>query len=53
MRLPEDIVDPDDVPLIGILGIDCDGGTGLDPNVTTVLLHPSIILGHTLALVQH
>lgn len=50
---PENIVDPDDVLLAGVLGIDGDGGTGLDPDVTAVFLDPAVILGHTLTFVQH
>lgn len=50
---PEDVVDPNDVLLTGILGINGDGGAGLDPDVAAVLLDPSVVLGDTLSLVHH
>lgn len=50
---PEDVVDPDDVLLAGVLGVDGDGGTGLDPDVAAVLLDPPVVLSDTLALIQH
>ncbi len=50
---PEDVVDPDDVLLVGVLGVDGDGGTGLDPDVTAVLLDPPVVLSDTLTLIHH
>ena len=51
--IPKKIIHPDDVLLICILGINSYGGTRLYPNVASVLLHPTVILRHTLALIQH
>lgn len=50
---PEDIVDPDDVLLTGVLGINGDGGAGLDPDVAAVLLDPAVVLGDTLSFIHH
>lgn len=51
--IPKKIIHPDDILLIGVLGINSYGGTRLYPNVSSILLHPTIVLGHTLALIQH
>lgn len=52
-NIPKKIIHPDDVLLIRILGVDSDGGTRLYPDIASVLLHPSVVLRHTLALIQH
>lgn len=52
-NLPQKIIHPDDVLLICILGVDSDRGTRLDPDIASVLLHPAVVLRHTLALIQH
>lgn len=52
-RIPEYIVDPDYVFLVGILGVDCNSGTGLDPDITSIFLNPAVILCHTLTFIHH
>lgn len=52
-KVPEKIIHPDDVLLIRVLRINGYGGARLYPDVTSILLHPAIVLGHTLTLIQH
>ena len=52
-NIPQKIVHPDDILLICVLGVNRYGGARLDPDVASVLLHPAVVLGHTLALLQH
>lgn len=52
-NIPKKIIHPDDILLICVLGINSYGGTRLYPNISSVLLHPAVVLRHTLALIQH
>jgi hypothetical protein len=52
-KVPKKIIHPDDVLLICILRINSYGGTRLYPDVASILLHPAVVLGHTLTLIQH
>lgn len=52
-NIPKKIVHPDDILLICILGINSYGSTRLYPNIASILLHPTIVLRHTLALIQY
>lgn len=52
-NIPKKIIHPDDILLICVLGINSYGGTRLYPNISSILLHPTIVLRHTLALIQH
>lgn len=52
-NIPKKIIHPDDVLFICILGIDSYGGTRLYPDISSVLLHPTVVLRHTLTLIQH
>lgn len=52
-EVPKKIIHPDDVLLIRILRINSDGGARLYPDVASILLHPAIVLGHALTLIQH
>lgn len=49
--LPENVIHPHHVLLTGVLDIDGDGGTRLDPHEAAILLEPAVILGYHLALV--
>lgn len=51
--LPEYIIDPDDILFIGILGVNGNSGARLDPDIPSILLYPSIVLGNTLSLIQY
>lgn len=53
MLSPEDVIDPDHIPLAGVLDIDGNGGARLNPHKAPVLLQPAVISGHDLAFVQH
>lgn len=52
-NIPEKVVDPDDILLTCVLGIDSYSCTRLYPDITSVLLHPAVILCYTLTLIQH
>ena len=41
---PEDVVDGDDVLVLGVLGVTDDGGASLDPNEPAMFVHQSVVL---------
>lgn len=50
---PQDVVDPDDIALVGGFVVDGDRGGGLDPQVPSSPLEPAIVTCHHLAFPQH
>lgn len=50
---PQDVVDPDDVAFVRGLVVDGDSGSGLNPQVASSPLEPTIVTCHYLAFPQH
>lgn len=53
LHRPQDIVNPDDVALMGGFVVDGDGCGGLDPQVAPSPLQPAVVASHHLAFPQH
>jgi len=52
-HLPEHVVDCDDVLFVDVLGVADDRGARLQPNVSTVPVHQTVVVGQHLTFVQH
>lgn len=53
LHWPQDIVDPDDVAFMRGFVVDGDSCSGLDPQVASSPLEPTIVTCHNLAFPQH
>lgn len=50
---PYNVVDANDVLLVGIFGAADDCGAGLEPGVAAVLVHQSVVASQDLPLLDH
>lgn len=50
---PQDVIDPDNVAFVGGFVVNGDCGSGLDPQVASSPLEPTIVAWHHLAFPQH
>jgi len=52
-RLPEHVVDGNDVLFVDVLRVADDGGARLQPHVSSMSVHQAVVVGKHLAFIQY